>query len=226
MDMNRDQELIYVWDAYCGWCYGFSKTIRTLHENHPELPLTVISGGLFVGERSLPLGSFPHITEANKRISQLTGAEFGTAYEELLREGSFILDSESAAIGFHALRSQAPERAIYLASAMQHAFYYDGLSLSDPATYRTLAMDNHIDPAAVLALLDDPAAIAEARADFITANQLGVRSYPTLLFRRGNELISLGGTSGILELEERLARTYTLQDSAGEHCSLDDKNGC
>lgn len=48
----NEQELsfIYVWDAYCGWCYGFSNSIRTLHENHPEISLTLVSGGLFVGK--------------------------------------------------------------------------------------------------------------------------------------------------------------------------------
>ncbi|WP_238654178.1 DsbA family protein [Paenibacillus piscarius] len=224
--MNTDKELIYAWDAYCGWCYGFSQTIRSLHENHPELPLTVLSGGLFVANRSYSIGSFPHIPEANKRISLLTGAEFGAAYQELLREGSFVLDSESAAIGFNALRSLAPDRALYLASAMQHAFYYDGLSLSDPETYHSIALANNIDPNAVMELLDDPAARTEARTDFIKVKELGVNSYPTLLLRNGNELISLGGTVGIEELEERLASTNLIQDTAGEHCSLDNKNGC
>ncbi|MUT67989.1 DsbA family protein [Paenibacillus sp. NEAU-GSW1] len=224
--MTAAKELIYAWDAYCGWCYGFSKTIRSLHENHPELPLTVLSGGLFIGDRSHSIGSFSHIPEANKRISQLTGVEFGSAYQELLSEGSFVMNSKSPAIGFNALRSLAPDRAIYLASAMQHAFYYEGMSLSDPGTYYKIALANNIDPNAVLKLLDDPASITAARADFVKVKHLGVNSYPTLLLRNGNELISLGGTMGIEELEERLSCTNLIQNIAGEHCSLDNKNGC
>lgn len=91
---DQEKSFIYVWDAYCGWCYGFSNSIRTLHENHPEIPLTLVSGGLFVGERRLPIKNYPHISEANERISQLTGVEFGDRYEELLENGTFILDSE------------------------------------------------------------------------------------------------------------------------------------
>ncbi|AET58507.1 thioredoxin [Paenibacillus terrae HPL-003] len=202
------------------------RTIRSLHENHPELPLTVLSGGLFISDRSHSIGSFPHIPEANKRISQLTGVEFGTGYQEVLRDGSFVMDSESSAIGFNALRSLAPDRAIYLASAMQQAFYYEGLSLSDPETYRKIALANNINPNAVLELLNDPVAITAARADFVKVIHLGVNSFPTLLLRNGNELISLGGAMGIDELEERLARTNLVQNTAGEHCSLDNKNGC
>lgn len=224
--MNTDKELIYAWDAYCGWCYGFSKTIRTLHENHPELPLTVLSGGLFIGDRSHSMGSFPHIPEANKRISQLTGAEFGPAYQELLKEGSFVMDSNSSAIGFNALRSLAPDRSIYLASAMQHAFYYEGLSLSDPETYRKIAVDNNIDPNAVVELLKDPSGATAAREDFTKVRNLGVNSFPTLILRKGKELISLAGTMDIEELEERLARTNLEQDTTAVFCSIDNKNGC
>lgn len=126
---DRQPNLIYVWDAYCGWCYGFTLSLRSFHEKHPELPLTVLSGGLFVGERKQPIGAFTYIPEANKRISELTGVTFGTAYEELFQDGTTVMDSEEAAVGFTALRSLAPERAVYLASAMQRSFYHSGKSL-------------------------------------------------------------------------------------------------
>lgn len=43
-------------------------SIRTLHENHPEISLTLVSGGLFVGERSLPIKDYPPF---QKQISVL-----------------------------------------------------------------------------------------------------------------------------------------------------------
>ncbi|USK84504.1 DsbA family protein [Peribacillus asahii] len=201
---NIQTKLIYVWDAYCGWCYGFSKSLRAFHENHPELPLTVLPGGLFVGHKKLPIASFSHIPEANKRISQLTGAEFGTSYQTLLEEGTFVMDSEAAAKGFSALRYFAPERAYYLASSMQHAFYYEGKSLSDPATYREIAIANNLEPEAVLARYDDIVSTEEAHADFAKVQQLGVQSYPTLLLQKGDEFIALGG--GVMTAEKIEAR--------------------
>jgi putative protein-disulfide isomerase len=78
---HKELALIYVWDAYCGWCYGFSKSIRDFHANHPEVPLTILSGGLFVGNRKQPFRAFPYILESNKQISQLTDAEFGASYQ-------------------------------------------------------------------------------------------------------------------------------------------------
>lgn len=202
---EKEISLVYVWDAYCGWCYGFSKSIRTLHENHPELPLTLVSGSLFVRERSLPIKEYPHIPEANKRISQLTGAEFGEAYLELLADGSFVLDSEVAAIGFSALRSFAPERAVYFASAMQHAFYYEGKSLSAVETYREIAIAHDLDPDLVIERMKEKDTINDAYADFKKVHQLNVNSYPTLLLKKGEEYFSLGGGAMTTEkLEVRL----------------------
>ncbi|MGM0815391.1 MAG: DsbA family protein [Bacillota bacterium] len=203
----NDQEVsfIYVWDAYCGWCYGFSNSIRTLHEIHPEIPLTLVSGGLFVGDRSLPIKDYPHISEANQRISQLTGVEFGERYEELLANGTFLLDSEAAAIGFSALRSIAPERVLYLASSMQKSFYQEGKSLSDEETYREIAMAHHLDPDAVIERLKEKETINDAYADFAKVQQLNVNGYPTLLLKKGDEYFSLGGGAMTAEkLEGRL----------------------
>ncbi|MBU8656603.1 DsbA family protein [Bacillus pumilus] len=205
--MNDDQELslIYVWDAYCGWCYGFSNSIRTLHENHPDISLTLVSGGLFVGERSLPIKEYPHISEANRRISQLTGVEFGERYQKLLANGTFLLDSEAAAIGFSALRSFAPDRALYLASSMQKAFYQDGKSLSDEKTYREIAMVHQLDPEAVIERTKTKETINDAYADFAKVQQLQVNSYPTLLLKKGDEYFNVGGGAMTAEkLEERL----------------------
>ncbi|MER2175713.1 MAG: DsbA family protein [Carnobacterium sp.] len=201
--MEKNLELIYVWDAYCGWCHGFSKSLKEFHENHPELPLKIVSGGLFSKQ---PIGNFPHIPEANKRIHKLLGAKFGPAYQSLLEEGTAIIDSEDAAIGFAALRSFAPDRAYYFAAAMQQAFYHDGKSLSDLETYREIAIANGLDPEAVVTKIEDKDCKEEALNDFRKARQLGVTSYPTLLLKKGDELISFGGSDMTPEkLEARLA---------------------
>lgn len=202
---DKEISLVYVWDAYCGWCYGFSGSLRTLHENHPELPLTVVSGGLFVGERSLPIKQYPHIPEANKRISELTGVVFGEGYQELLANGSFVLDSEGAAIGFSALRSMAPQQVLSFASSMQHAFYYEGKSLSEVETFREIAIAHDLDPDVLTERMKEKATINDAYADFAKVHQLNVSGYPSLLLKKGDEYMSLGGGAMTAEkLEDRL----------------------
>src|SRR5215216_4412088 len=97
-------KLVYVFDAYCGWSHGFSDTLREVVSRHPGLPVEVVSGGLFIGERRVPMSDFGFIGEANAEISRLTGARFGEGYQRLAAEGSFVMDSEAAARGVAALR--------------------------------------------------------------------------------------------------------------------------
>jgi putative protein-disulfide isomerase len=174
-------KLVYVFDAYCGWSHGFSRTISQVAERHPELPVEVVSGGLFTAARRVPIRDFGYIDGANAKISELTGAEFGDGYQKLVADGSFVMDSEAAARGMVALREAAPEWAVELAVALQRAFYIDGLSLSDPDTYRAVAQATGLDPDIVAEHFQSPGARAAAEADFARAAELGVDSFPTLL---------------------------------------------
>lgn len=199
-------KLVYVFDAYCGWSHGFSGTLREVATRHPELPVEVVSGGLFTGSRRVPIREFGYVQGANAKIAELTGAEFGDGYDRLITDGSFVMDSEAAARGVAALRQAAPDRAVELATVLQHAFYADGLSLSDPDTYRTVAEAAGLDAEAVLAAFSAPSAPAAAEADFRRAAELGVTGFPTLLAVDGDSVTPLAhGHATADEVDERLA---------------------
>jgi putative protein-disulfide isomerase len=185
-----EAEVLYITDAYCGWCYGFGPTLHTFYEgNRHRVPFRVISGGMFVGELRLPIRSYGHLEEVNARIAQRMGVTFGDPYKALLREGSFVQDSEVAAVGLAALRDQAPELAIEFIGTMQRAFYSDGLNLSDAETYKMIARDYGLDSERVVSFFTGPEGVAAARKDFSLARELGVFSYPTLVVCRG-EIVS------------------------------------
>lgn len=91
-------KLYYIWDAYCGWCHGFGRVLVTFVNQHPELELVVLSGGLFDAGRRI--GDYPHILSANQQINQIYGVIFGPAYQELLAQGDLVMNSLHAAAGF------------------------------------------------------------------------------------------------------------------------------
>ncbi|MEU8582813.1 DsbA family protein [Streptomyces abikoensis] len=184
-------KLVYVFDAYCGWSHGFSATLTETARRHPELSVEVVSGGLFTGARRVPIREFGYVQGANAKIAELTGAEFGAAYDRLIADGSFVMDSEAAARGMAALRQAAPDRAAGLAAALQDAFYADGLSLSEESTYRTLAEAAGLDADAVAAAFSAPGAAKAARADFRRAAEYGVQGFPTLLAVDGERVTVL-----------------------------------
>ncbi|MDP4510683.1 DsbA family protein [Nonomuraea turcica] len=203
-------KLVYVFDAYCGWSHGFSRTLREVAAKHPDLPVEVLSGGLFTGARRVPIREFGYVKGANAKINELTGAEFGEGYERLIADGSFVMDSEAAARGMAALRQNAPERAAELAVALQHAFYVDGQSLSEPATYRQVAEEARLDAGAVIAAFRSPAAQAAAEADFHRTAELGVDAFPTLLAVDGDRAVVLAsGHATTDEVDRRLSALDT-----------------
>jgi putative protein-disulfide isomerase len=203
-------KLVYVFDAYCGWSHGFSGTLGEVVSRHPDVPVEVVSGGLFTGSRRVPVREFGYVQGANAQIAELTGAEFGAAYEGLIADGSFVMDSEVAARGVAALRQAAPARAVELAVALQHAFYVDGLSLSDPATYRKVAEEAGLDADAVVAAFEGPGVRVAAGADFHRAASLGVTGFPTLLAVDGDRVTALArGHATADAVDQRLAALRT-----------------
>ncbi|MFI9201554.1 DsbA family protein [Streptomyces sp. NPDC053048] len=201
-------KLVYVFDAYCGWSYGFAPTLAEIGRRHPDLPVEVVSGGLFTGARRVPIREFGYVQGANAKISEMTGVEFGAAYERLIADGSFVMDSEAAARGMAALRQAAPaHRAAELAEALQTAFYRDGQSLSDAGTYRAIAERAGLDADAVVAAFTAPTSRAAAEADFRHARGLRVEGFPTLLAvdgNRGAAVLAVGRATAD-RIDQRLA---------------------
>ncbi|GAA2402145.1 hypothetical protein GCM10010255_39660 [Streptomyces coeruleofuscus] len=138
------------------------------------MKLDGISGGLFTGPRRVPIREVGYVQGANARIAELTGTESGEAHERLNADGPFVTDCEAAARGVAALRRAAPDRAPELAAAVPHAFYVDGLSLSETAThrlseaatYRAVAQAVGLDADAVVSAFQEPEASYAAAEDF------------------------------------------------------------
>lgn len=187
--------LSYVFDPYCGWCYGFEPRLgQLLDQRGEDLEIEVLPGGLFLDDRVVPMAQMGYIAASNERIAQLTGVEFGHKYQELVQRGQFRMDSRKAAAGFLALQSVAPDRAVEIAAAMQDAFYRDGQDLGDPQTWQQIATDLGLPAQAVDAALADTSLEEQVDQAFAKARVLGATSFPTLLIHLpdGNQA-RLGG---------------------------------
>lgn len=195
------RSVVYVMDAYCGWCWGFAGRMGEFEAaNRHRVAFTALSGGLFTGGRARPISAYAHIGEANARIARLTGAGFGPAYQRLLAQGTMVMDSSDAAAALAALRELDPQRAIHWAHQLQEAFYARGRSLSEPALVAEIATEHGLDAGEVLRRLQDGSARAQAEADFALARRLGVSTYPTLLFVDGAQVHALPATGTPLDV--------------------------
>ena len=71
--------IYYCYDAYCGWCYGFSPVIRRIFEEYRQsIDFEVLSGGMILPETPQPIGVMAgYIRTAYKTVEERTGIRFG-----------------------------------------------------------------------------------------------------------------------------------------------------
>src|SRR4051794_11346730 len=74
--------LIYCYDAYCGWCYGFSPVIKKIAVDFKDqLDFDVLSGGMILPEKPVHISATAsYIAGAYKNVEELTGIKFGSDY--------------------------------------------------------------------------------------------------------------------------------------------------
>lgn len=177
--------LLYCYDAYCGWCYGFSPVIKKLSEEYKSLLDTdVLSGGMILPEKPVHIKvSAGYIINAYKNVEELTGIKFGEDYLWHIRnpeESDWYPNSEKPAIALCIFKEYYPDRAIEFASDLQYALHFEGRDLTDDEAYRHLLEKYSIQPETFYEKLKSEAYKEMAHYEFSLMKQLQVNGYPTV----------------------------------------------
>lgn len=180
--------LIYCYDAYCGWCYGFSPIIKKIAEEYSfQLDVEVLSGGMMIGENKMPIEKIgPYIQGAYKRVEEVTGIKFGddflwhTANPD---KSDWVMNSEKPAIALSILKEIYPERQLEFAGDLQYALNYEGRDLDDDEAYRHLLEKYMISEDDFYTKLKSDEYKEKAYYEFALCKQLNVDSYPQVLIQ-------------------------------------------
>ncbi|MDZ7846635.1 MAG: DsbA family protein [Owenweeksia sp.] len=178
-DSNYDVYDIY--DALCGWCYGFSDIITTFKQKHQgQYNFKVLSGGLVTGERVGPIGVVAgYIKEAHKQVEERTGAKFGDAFlTGVLEPGEEIFDSVPAAMAMGLFRNQVPDKQVEFAARIQKAIYSEGLPPTEWTTFGKCAADFGLKPDEFAEKMQHPKLKELAQEEFKVVQHWGVRRFP------------------------------------------------
>lgn len=184
-------QLIYVYDALCGWCYGFGPVIRRFYDTHAnDFTFDVLSGGMMTGPRVQPIAeSMSYVEQAYKVVEERTGVRFGEAYlNQILKPGTYVADSEKPGMALTLFKALLPDQAVPFASTLQNALYRDGVDLNVNAHYGPLVEPFGIDPDEFVAHLSDPAIKEQTWAEFNLVSQYGISGFPSVIVNTGEEL--------------------------------------
>ena len=203
--------LIYCYDAYCGWCYGFSpvmKQVAVLYAD--QLEIEVLSGGMIIGEAVQPIENMAHYIEgAYQNVEKLSGIKFGEDYLWHIRHpdlSDWVMNSEKPAIALCIFKEYYPEKQVVFAADLQYALHFEGRDLCDDEAYRHLLEKYGINEEAFFTKLKDETYKEQAYYEFSLCKQLQVTGYPAVLLQESDSkfhLLARGYTS-LEEIKERI----------------------
>jgi putative protein-disulfide isomerase len=191
--------LYYCYDAYCGWCYGFSPVIRKIEtEYHDKIAFDVLSGGMILPEKPTHIRVIAgYIQKAYKVVEERTGIQFGKDWLWHIQnpeESDWYPSSEKPAIALCIVKEYKPDLAITFAGELQYALHEEGRDLCDDEAYRHLLHKYEIPDTEFYTKLHSPEYKAKAYEEFALVKQLRVSGFPTVFLQKDDGKLYLLAT--------------------------------
>lgn len=207
MNTAAPLSLLYVGDPMCSWCYGFGVPLAQLRAQFPDLPVQLMLGGLRAYNTQVMDAALKNkLRQHWADVAQRSGQPFS---DRLFEREDFIYDTEPACRAVVTVRQQAPELALPMYQAIQHAFYAQGRDVTQASVLEELWRQVS-GPAGAsldfLSVFDSDAARQATREDFAQVQRWGISGFPTLLVLAQGQvhLLSNGYTEAQM-LADRLA---------------------
>lgn len=185
----------YVYDAFCGWCFGFAPVVDKVHANFKDqFRFEVLSGGMMTDNRVGPIKQMAaYIKQAAPRLTELTGVSFSDAYlHKVLGNDTYITDSVPPAIALSILKEQAPDRQVYLAHEIQNLVFLEGKDLNDVSVYLPLAAEAGISEADFRQRMAEEKYRTAAEQEFELVQNWGISGFPAVVVEKDEKLYLVG----------------------------------
>ena len=203
--------LIYCYDAYCGWCYGFGPVMNKIEEKFKaQVDIEVLSGGMMIEENTAPIERIaPFIKSSYKRVEDMTGIKFGDDFLWHInnpQQSDWVMNSEKPAIALCIFKEYNPEQQLSFASDMQYALNYEGRDLDDDEAYRQLLYKYDINVDEFYSKLHNEEYKQQAYYEFALCRQLQVTAFPAVLMQTSETKFHLlaSGFTPYEVMEERI----------------------
>ncbi len=203
--------LFYCYDAYCGWCYGFSNVIQQIAEDFKDkMQFDVLSGGMILPEKPVHMGvTANYIEKAYHNVEDITGVKFGEDYLWHINHpdlSDWFPNSEKPAIAMSIFKEFYPDRQVEFAADLQYALHFEGRDLTDDAAYTHLLEKYSIQPETFYEKLKSEEYKELAHYEFQLCKQLQVTSFPTVLVQTTESKFYLvaRGYTDLKSMTERL----------------------
>jgi len=195
--------IFYCYDAYCGWCYGFSPVIYRIYEEYKDrFFFETLSGNMIPVEYTEPISkTAAYISKAYKTVEEKTGIKFGEDYLWHINnpeQSDWFPNSEKPAIAMVVFKEFFPDRSVEFAKDLQYALHFEGRDLTDDEAYRHLLKEYQIPEDLFYSKLKEDDSRHNAYMEFSMVKQLQVTGFPAVFMQVSDKkfyLLSRGFTS-------------------------------
>ncbi|MCW9034975.1 MAG: DsbA family protein [Rhodospirillales bacterium] len=185
-----DKSIIFFGDPMCSWCWGFAPVMRSIAETYgDEIPLSMVVGGLRAGNtKVMDDQAKAEIRHHWEDVEKASGQPFDFSFFE---RNDFIYDTEPSCRAVVTMRNIMPEATFGYFALLHGAFYAANQDITQTDILVELAEKFDVDSTAFRDAFESPEIQKETFSDFMSAQQLGVTGFPTLVLRDGKQLRAL-----------------------------------
>jgi len=203
--------LIYCYDAYCGWCYGFSPVINKITVEYAGIfEVEILSGGMLLPEKPIHISAMASfISDSYTTVEETTGIKFGEDYLWHIKnhdQSDWFPNSLKPSIALCIFKDFCPEKMFEVAADFQYSLFYEGRDLTDDEAYRHLLEKYSINTESFYEKLSSEEYRDMAHYEFSLVQQLKVEGYPTVFIQINDSkfhMIARGYTNEA-DLRERI----------------------
>ena len=190
INSDMDNKIIYVGDPMCSWCWGIAPEVDQLRQEYQgKLGFELLLGGLRPGGgvawtvdlRNMIRSHWEHVEEAS-------GQPFDF---DFFKRPSFNYDTEPASRAAVVVRSLDPSKEWPFFKAIQKAFYAENKDVHELATYKTLCQQFNLNYADFESRFLSQEYKALTQKGFELAQMMGIRSFPSVVLKMGEEYTSV-----------------------------------
>ncbi len=182
------QEIIYVGDPMCSWCWGIAPSLIKLRDHFiPEkIAFRIVVGGLRPGGREPWNEDMKKFLRHHwEQVSSVSGQPFGY---DLMELDDFNYDTEPSCRAVVVARSLVKEKEMEFFEAIQRKFYVESQDPNDVSFYQNICEAFDIDFNDFKARFESEEVKKETVAEFQLNRRWGVSGYPTIVLLHNDKL--------------------------------------
>lgn len=183
---NPFPRVFYVYDALCGWCYGFKSNILKLEKEYRnKLAFEVLSGNMVPPENAQHISVMAgYIANAYQRVEELSGCKFGEPYLQHIfhpEKSDWTLNSELPSIALSAYKRLEKGNNFEFAADIQNLLMLEGKDITKPMSYMALCEKYDVDQTLFFEMLREEESRDLAHAEYAMVKQLKITGFPCVL---------------------------------------------